>query len=441
MKTLHIFHHGNLVNGVDKTTCTLLVALKKLGVSVAAVVPEEGDVTDFLNTHNIEFRIIPYACCQSLAKRAQLRFLAESSGQQELLISFIQQIKPELIHINTGHLLYAGLVAAQIKIPTIFHIHSPFEHDLSRYQASIGKEGYTWLLENLSSQIIGVSDDVSNSLADYLPSERINTLYNGIDIESIIDSANSAQGNIRLALNMPKDAKLVIGIGRISTQKNFASFARIAKLVSLQQPNTYFLIVGPEQDNDAVNSLKSEIIRLELSDKIFLLGARLDVPALITQSNCFLSTAIFEGQGIAALEAMALQKPVVAMACVGLRECIENNVDGILVPLGDEVAAAAGIIEVLNSSTLTIKLGDNGHQTVQNKFSSSEYAKQFLAIADKAIKFGYAPVSANSLALTLGLLAQINLAHQQLSRFEKETLWQRCRRELWAILHTKTLQN
>jgi len=166
-----------------------------------------------------------------------------------------------------------------------------------------------------------------------------------------------------------------------------------------------------------------------------VIGSRLDVPALIKQSNCFLSTAIFEGQGIAALEAMALQKPVVAMACSGLRECINHGHDGILVAVGDEHAAATNIITILNSPELTKQLGTNGKQSVLDKFSSIEYAKKFLIIAEQAIDFGAASISNNSLTFVQGLSNEIAQAHYRLLKLESETFLQHFQRDISSIFH------
>ncbi|WP_341328144.1 glycosyltransferase family 4 protein [Methylotuvimicrobium sp. KM2] len=435
MKTLHLFHHSNLKNGVDKTTCTLIVALKKLGVEPIAVVPEAGEVTDYLDAQGIVFRIIPYSCCLSHAERAQLRFLADSYDRQEALLSFIAEQSPDLIHINTAHLLHAGLAAAQLRIPTVWHIHSPFDEDLKRYRPLIGQGGYIWLLERLSSHLLGVSDDVKRTLAEFLPVERITTLYNGIDIDELTRAAQNEDGDLRQALNCPADAKLILGVGRISAQKDFAAFARVAARVIETQPDAFFIIAGPRQESEAVDLLEQEITRLQLSDRVLMLGPRGDVPNLCAQSDVFLSTAIFEGQGIAALEAMAFKKPVVAMACQGLRECIRHEHDGLLVEPGDEAGAADAIVRVLDNPEFAAELGNNGRQSVAAHFSSDQYARQFLAVAESAIAYGPARITEHEFELLQGLLKQIHYAHTRLSGFEQQTLMQRLKLLLWQGFH------
>lgn len=125
MKILHIFHNSDLKNGVDKTTCTLITALKKLGIESVAVIPKTGDVSDFLSAHRIAYHTVDNSCCTSNAWRAHFRFLADSVRQAEKLQLIIKQEAPDIIHINTGHLLHAVLAAARCQIPAICHIHAP----------------------------------------------------------------------------------------------------------------------------------------------------------------------------------------------------------------------------------------------------------------------------------------------------------------------------
>jgi glycosyltransferase involved in cell wall biosynthesis len=433
MKTLHIFHNSDLKNGVDKTTCTLMVALKKLGVKPIAVVPKSGDVTEYLQSQAIRYWLIPYSCCASRTERAQFKFYGDSFAQLDSLITLIREETPDIVHINTGHLLYAGIAAARQKVPAVWHIHAPFAEDLSRYEPTVGAGGYIHLLKQLSSQIIGVSADVSKSLSEYLPPERIKTLYNGIDVEELRSSAKLSSTDIRTELGLSADTKLVIGVGRISAQKDFAAFARIAAKVSKLKPDCYFIVAGPRQEPEAIRLLEDEIARGQLSNRLFILGPRDDIAALAAQSTIFLSTAIFEGQGIAALEAMALDTPPVAMACSGLRECIDHEHDGILVGPGDEDSAAMAIVRLLDDPELAQKLTNNARISVAEKFSSREYANQFLNIANTALISGPAAMSDQELDLLSGLLGQINNAHLRLLSFEQQTLGQRIKRILWEL--------
>ncbi|QBQ54498.1 glycosyltransferase [Nitrosococcus wardiae] len=432
MKILHIFHNYNIDNGVERTSLTLLKALRPLGVHSHAVIPSLGDVTRELEKENFPYHVLPLHCCGSSVWRAQIRFLSNADERINKLEALLRTEKFDVVHLNTGHLLDGAIASARVGVPVIWHIHAPFEVDFQRYKDLIGEEGYAWILGGLGSQVIAVSDDVRESLAGYLRPELIQTVYNGIDVEELIERSNKKGTDIYQELDLPENAKLILGVGRISEQKNFSAFVHVAESVLKQRADVFFAIVGPQQDKQLAAALENQIQTAKLSDRVFLLGARQDVPQLLKQSDAFLSTAAYEGQGLAALEAMALERPVVAMACVGLRECIRNEVDGILVPPGDIEATAFAILQVLKDSSLALRLGAAGRLAVHQRFSNRLYAQKFIEIAQQAILDGPSRVDFGALAAIHGLLHQITLARSRIVELDRPS---------WRYRYARVLLN
>ena len=418
MKILHVFHHSNLVNGVDRTTLTLLRALHQLGVNVSALVPDRGDVTQALDELGVPYQVAPLGCCTGPSKPAELAYLALAATRAEMIESWLREEKFDLIHLNTGHLIDGAIAACMANVPAVWHIHSPFEIDLERYVRFMGPEAYAWLLGDLGNHVIAVSEDVRASLLQWLPSEKVSTLYNGIDVDDLGIRARQPGKLLREALGLPANIPIVSGVGRISAQKDFATFVRVAKLVADMHTDVCFVIAGPAEDRDLAAALHKQINEMGLDGRVFVLGPRSDVPALLAQSNVFLSTAIYEGQGLAALEAMSLNKPVVAMDCVGLRECIEHEIDGLLVPLGDEDACAQAVLRVLHDDGLAKRLGERGRQSVLDKYSSQAYAAGFLVIAESMLsktRSNKTPVA----DFALGLLKEVREANDTATRLDQ----------------------
>lgn len=418
MKILHVFHHSNLVNGVDRTTLTLLRALHQLGVNVSALVPDRGDVTQALDELGVPYQVAPLGCCTGPSKPAELAYLALAAARAEMIESWLREDKFDLIHLNTGHLIDGAIAACMANVPAVWHIHSPFEIDLERYARFMGPEAYAWLLGDLGNHVIAVSEDVRASLLQWLPSEKVSTLYNGIDVDDLGIRARQPGKLLREALGLPANVPIVSGVGRISAQKDFATFVRVAKLVADMHTDVCFVIAGPAEDRDLAAALHKQINEMGLDGRVFVLGPRSDVPALLAQSNVFLSTAIFEGQGLAALEAMSLNKPVVAMDCVGLRECIEHEIDGLLVPLGDEDACAQAVLRVLHDDGLAKRLGERGRQSVLDKYSAQAYAAGFLVIAESMLsktRSNKTPVA----DFALGLLKEVREANDTATRLDQ----------------------
>lgn len=414
MRILHIFHHSNLINGVDRTTLTLLRALRQIGMDVSALVPQIGDVTQALDGLGVEYRVLDLPCCTGPAKMAELRYLSRAATRAGEIEDWLRAERFDLVHLNTGHLLDGALAAAKAGVASIWHIHAPFEIDLARYSGFMEKNGYAWLLAELGSHVIAVSDDVRNSLLPHMPGSKVSTLFNGIDVADLDERARQMRIPLRDELGLSQGAPIVLGVGRISAQKDFATFVRVARQVMASHPTACFAIVGPDEDRVLADALRKQVAELDLGDRVFILGARNDVPALLAQCDAFLSTAIFEGQGLAALEAMSLNKPVIAMDCIGLRECIQSEVDGLLVPLGDESTCASAVLRVLADKALAAELGARGRQTVEARYSAAAYARGFLDIAKRAQSSHHAGTNTSAASFALGLLKEVREAHDRL---------------------------
>lgn len=407
------------MNGVDRTTLTLLRALRTAGHDVCAVVPEPGDVTSALDALEVTYWISPLGCCRGPARRAELRFLARAAERSVEIQNIIQDQRPDLVHLNTGHMIDAAIAAARTNTPALWHIHAPFAIDFQRYESFMTPDAYAWMLQQLGQHVIAVSDDVRTSIAAHLSDERISTLFNGIDVGDLDARATTHPASIHAELGVSEKDPIVFGVGRISAQKNFASFVRVARMVIDALPDTRFAIVGPGEERALAEELPVLIRDLGLQRHVYLLGPRADVPAMLTQGRAFLSTAIFEGQGLAALEAMALRLPVVAMSCVGLRECIQSGTDGVLVPLGDEAACAQSLIEVLQHPDAAMDMGARARRSVIENFSAAAYASSFTEIVERTIAFsGAHPYASGAANFALGMLNECSMAERMLARLE-----------------------
>ncbi|HEX9015427.1 MAG TPA: glycosyltransferase, partial [Chloroflexota bacterium] len=76
------------------------------------------------------------------------------------------------------------------------------------------------------------------------------------------------------------------------------------------------------------------------------------------------------------LDAMALQKPVVATAAVGTRDIVQDGSTGILTPVGDPKAAAAAAARVLSSPAESRAMGEAGRELILRRFSQEAMVKR-----------------------------------------------------------------
>lgn len=137
----------------------------------------------------------------------------------------------------------------------------------------------------------------------------------------------------------------VMTAGRLTAQKNQAllirAFAAIAGDVEEE-----LRIYG---EGELRRSLEALIADLGMEGRIKLMGASGDMPAALAGCKLFVLPSDFEGMPNALLEALAAGRCCVSTACPcgGPEAVIENGVNGMLVPVGEEKALSSAMLELL----------------------------------------------------------------------------------------------
>jgi glycosyltransferase involved in cell wall biosynthesis len=108
---------------------------------------------------------------------------------------------------------------------------------------------------------------------------------------------------------------------------------------------------------------------LGLVKHVNLIGWRDDVAEVLSTFSLFISPARSEPFGLAIVEAMASGLAVVATASEGAREIIEDGVTGRLVPVGDPLALAGAIEDLLDAPAECERLGRNARRAARERFS------------------------------------------------------------------------
>lgn len=125
------------------------------------------------------------------------------------------------------------------------------------------------------------------------------------------------------------------------------------------------LIVG---DGPARNGLEALSKVLGLEDSVIFAGERRDVPHILPILDLFVLPSLYEGFGIAILEAMAAARPVVATTAGGIAEFVDHGRSGLLVEPGNPIALADAIQAVLGRPDQGREMGVRGRERVRNSF-------------------------------------------------------------------------
>lgn len=175
---------------------------------------------------------------------------------------------------------------------------------------------------------------------------------------------------------------VVTHVGRFTKDKNQYALVRAAFDTLRFHDDITFLIVGD-------GPLREELIELVqksgCSNKILFLGTRKDIAEILCASDLFVLPSLREGFGITIIEAMQQSLPVVASNIGGIPELVDENTGILVHPLNINGIAEA-VLQLYKDRNLCQRLGSNGYEKAEQKFSFEDYVKQVTSLYDSLFK-------------------------------------------------------
>jgi len=140
-------------------------------------------------------------------------------------------------------------------------------------------------------------------------------------------------------------------------------FERVTRVVPSR-----LVMIGDGPDRSRAEAFCRE---RHLRDDVFFLGNVPNLEEIVGASDLFLLPSEAESFGMAALEAMASEVPVIATRAGGLPEVITEGESGFLFPVGDVDSMAARAIEILSNPEMQKRMGRKGREVAERKFNES----------------------------------------------------------------------
>lgn len=184
----------------------------------------------------------------------------------------------------------------------------------------------------------------------------------GVDLEKFHPVSVDEKLVIKKRLGLEVDKKYLICIGELNTNKNQILLINMMEAISKQREDLVLLLVGSGQ---LENKLQQLVIDKGLEQFIQLLGYRKDIADLLRASDLALSSSKREGLPVNLIEAMATGLPLIVTDCRGNRDLVENNRNGFIVPINDELAFVNSIIEILEDKQLMDQMSKESQKMVK----------------------------------------------------------------------------
>jgi glycosyltransferase involved in cell wall biosynthesis len=198
------------------------------------------------------------------------------------------------------------------------------------------------LTGRLDDARLAVSEAVRTSLPTPIQ-RRSQVVLQGIEVERV-RAQRSQRVAMRAELGLNPDALVVGTVANLRAQKAYPDLLAAALEVVERLPDVRFVAVGQGPLEAEVRALHA---RLGLGDRFLLLGHRPDAVRVMAACDVFVLASLYEGLGVAVMEALALGLPVVATAVGGVPEVVEHGREGLLVPAGRPPELAAALVTLL----------------------------------------------------------------------------------------------
>jgi glycosyltransferase involved in cell wall biosynthesis len=209
------------------------------------------------------------------------------------------------------------------------------------------------LTSGLDDARLTVSEAVRASLPTAIQ-RRSQVVLQGIEVEQV-QAQRAERKAVRTELGLDADALVVGTVANMRAQKAYPDLLAAALRVVERLPDVRFVAVGQGPLEGEVRALHAE---LGLGHRFLLLGHRRDAVRVMAASDVFVLASLYEGLGVAVMEALALGLPVVATAVGGVPEVVQHGREGLLVRPGRPRELAAALMALLTDAERRQRMAD-----------------------------------------------------------------------------------
>ena len=292
------------------------------------------------------------------------------------LFSFLSKTRPDVV------------ISSLFFCNTIFRVLKPFlgyKIITIEHNTYINKTKKEILVDKLLSfityKIVAVSKTVAEFTArqEKIQLKKFTVINNGININRIKNQIKNAGelSILRCSLASPAE-KIILNVGRLTTQKNQEALIRAFVRFAGDFPNYKLIILG---DGSHKDRLREIVEHASFSDKIILAGEVENVVPYYLISDFFVSVSFIEGFGLAHVEALCCGLPVLTTKTAGPDEFIKEGENGFFIEK-DEQSIYEGL-KKMSGADLKV-MGDRIRKSVEG-YSIEVTAKKYKLLIKRSL--------------------------------------------------------
>jgi len=332
-------------SGGEVQVFLLMEGLRRRGHRSVLFAPPGSESAREAVRRGFELRPVPMRGAADLAAVVRLR-------------GALSRARADLVHLHTSRATWLGGLAARwARLPAI---------TTRRQEKPLRSTPRSRLVYGrLVRRVVAISPTVARGLAEGgVERARLRLIPSSVDAAAL--RATRPREETRAALGLARDELVVLTLAALVRRKGvdllLAALAR-----QPERPRSVLLVAGEGPERAALAAQAEE---LGLGSRVRFLGLRADKAELLAACDVFALASRAEGLGVAALEAMAAGRAVLATRVGGLGEAVLEGETGLLVPGEDVGALAAALARLGAEPELRARLGAAGPARVAAGFAA-----------------------------------------------------------------------
>jgi glycosyltransferase involved in cell wall biosynthesis len=234
-------------------------------------------------------------------------------------------------------------------------------------------------LANAAACMVTISEYNRRYLTQYhgVPETKIHVVHCGVDIQRFCRKSPRPEMSAR--------PLRLLNTGRLEHVKGQRYLIDACAILADRGVDFSLDILG---EGDLRGELQQQIDHLGLQERVHLRGAAqpAEVAAALEQAHVFVLPSLSEGISVAAMEAMAMELPVIATRVNGMPELIEHEVSGLLVEPADSGQLAEAIDRYANDADFALRAGRGAREKIRSEFNADTEHEKLAALWLRTIK-------------------------------------------------------
>ena len=375
---LHILN-GEVYSGVEQTVVTLCSQLDQSRYRPHVITLFDGLTAQRLKELGIGVDIVPMKSRWDLGIVRKIRRIGERVGAS-------------LIHVHTirSHLV-GSLAARGLRIPIVVHIQSATIQESERKFKNRWNAFLESWLHRWTDRYVTVADSLQLHLKEKgVPSNKIVTLYNAIDVSSVIEASKGMTPQIHDQLNLEAHYKLIGMVAFFRYRKGAEDLLQAVKLLGDGPvPYRVVMIGGGEplpEGGTYLDLLKEHTEELNIDQRVIFVGFKENARQWMAGLDIFVLPSRFgEGLPLVVLEAMALNVPVIATPVEGTAEVLTEGINGLLPDANNPEALSEALRELLSDPGKGEQLASEAFRVVRGRHDAPVQAQKMADIYDDVL--------------------------------------------------------